>query len=164
MPSDRTIRRQIGAQSSTYHSRAIDDLREEGRHAKESKVVGAGAAYPAAGGINNDAVVHAALNGPEEFGVDLTAAPVVGAPHEIEEAERIRREASICPSNAHDEVKDPRLELAAILARMTEAALKHEIAKAQYEQRRIDPAASEVDELQIRINACMAELNRRRGA
>ena len=27
--------------------------------------------------------MHAALNGPEEFGVDLTAAPVVGAPHEV---------------------------------------------------------------------------------
>jgi len=83
--------------------------------------------------------------------------------NEIEEAERIRREASICPSNAHDEVKDPRLELAAILARMTEAELKHEIAKASYEMKTspVDDHAR-LDDLQDRINICRTELDRRR--
>jgi hypothetical protein len=76
--------------ANTYFKQCIlaDTNNIGGRFAKEeaSKIVGAGAKYPPAQGINNDAVVSAALNGPDATGVDLMAAPVVGAPHEIEAA------------------------------------------------------------------------------
>jgi hypothetical protein len=115
--------------ADTYYRRQVlsNDAEEQGRHAKASSVVGASMPYPPAQGINNDAVVSAALNGPEEFGVDLTAAPVVGAKHEVEEA-----------------------------------ALKRELAQASYEQKMLDPNDPRVGEIQVRIDAAMAELDRRR--
>jgi hypothetical protein len=87
MPSERTLRQQIGNQASTYHSRAIASNDEvKGRFEKEeaSSVIGAGGAYPPARHPFSDDL-NVVLNcAPDHFGVDLLSAPVVGAPHEYD--------------------------------------------------------------------------------
>jgi hypothetical protein len=146
MPSERSIRTQL---TNTYLSRAIETRDEvEGRFAKEesSEIVGAGAKYPRAHLPFSDdlnAVLNAAR---DEFGVDLMAAPDLGEP----------------PFKFTGGDRRALPELAVILARMDEDALKHEVAKASLEQKTLFEDTDRIAELQNRIDACRWELDRRR--
>jgi hypothetical protein len=142
MPSERTIRRQL---TNTYHSRAIASQDEiKGRFAREeaSSVIGAGAAYLAARHPFSDDLNVVLNAAPDTTGYDTRT--VDGSPFKFTGGNR-----------------DARAELAAILSRLTEEELKHEIAKASFEQRSIDPADPMVQEFQDRIDVCGAELRRR---
>jgi hypothetical protein len=64
--------------ADSYFRRQVLEPEEQGRHAKSSAVVGAGAAYPKAAGPWADPVVAEMNSAPDTTGYDQTSAPDLG--------------------------------------------------------------------------------------
>jgi hypothetical protein len=136
MVSERSIRRQIGAHSMFERAQVLDanDVKGRFEERERSNLVGAGAAYPKSSGPWDDVTARVLNSAPDPIGVDTLAAPIVGSVQEQAKAEEI----------------------------LSERQLRREIAQLSLEQKLMDAADPRVQEFQVRIDAAMAELDRRR--